>query len=115
MTEFHVEYRIEVEAETARDAVEKVADMLGDGGAARGNYHVMPNLMVIGMPLRPGEIEIDLDPEEQRADIVERPCVECGEEAVGDVGYTFRNGTVMCSGCTHDAYRSGWNGEGSDD
>ena len=44
----------------------------------------------------------------------EQPCKECGEEAADDVGYTFTDGTVMCQSCTHNAYRSGWNGEGDD-
>lgn len=48
-----------------------------------------------------------------KEDEVVRPCVECGEEtALTEPGYTFKDGRVMCSSCTHNAYRSGWNGEG---
>lgn len=40
MSEFHVEYRIEVEADTHEQAARKVARMLANGGAARGSYAV---------------------------------------------------------------------------
>lgn len=40
MTEFHVEYRIEVNAETHEAAARKVARLLANGGARRGEYAV---------------------------------------------------------------------------
>lgn len=58
MTEFHVEYRIEVEADSAEEAAQKVADILGDGGAARGAYHVRPH------PPQPEVSEVLVDLEE---------------------------------------------------
>lgn len=61
MTEWHVEYRIEVEAETPEDAAQTVADILSMGGAQRGAYHVREH--VIGGPGRErAEVVIDLDP-----------------------------------------------------
>jgi hypothetical protein len=65
-----------------------------------------------------GLIEAELiDEEEEEDEEPVTPCVECGEETDGEPsepGYRFRDGTVMCQSCTHNAYRSGWNGEGSD-
>ena len=60
VTEYHVEYRIEVEADTPEDAAVLVAGILAHGGAERGVYHVRRH--AAGTPR--AEVAIDLDPEE---------------------------------------------------
>lgn len=55
--EWHVEYRIEVEAESAEDAADIVRDILATGGAERGAYHVRPHVaeVLIDFDQRPRE------------------------------------------------------------
>lgn len=129
MMEYHVEYRIEVEASTPEDAVALVAGILASGGAERGSYHVMP-FAGEQMPLRPGEIEIDLDLDERECsrcgDEVQilnsrdecsaceearskgRVCSRCAEDISPDDMHSHKKGGLtICGSCVHNEKRSG--------
>lgn len=58
--EWHVEYRIEVEAESAEEAARKVAVLLANGGAERGVYHVHEHTAVSASAFLKDETEVDL-------------------------------------------------------
>lgn len=84
--EYHVEYRIEVEADSPRAAAEQVAALLAGGGAERGVYHVREH--DAGGPGRErAEVVIDLD---------ERTCAECG-----DTAHTLSTDD-LCDGCVEE-------------
>lgn len=130
-TEYHVEYRIEVNAETPREAAEKVATILAGGGAERGVYHVRRHS---ASGTAHWEEAFDLGEcahcdarAEDGADLGYGPngdlcyecsmreqgyteCPNCGEwKPVGEIyDYDFPNGKVtMCMECKHNADRSG--------
>lgn len=132
MTEYHVEYRIEVDAESPEEAARKVAAILGGGGAGRGVYHVaetgrldcveevdLSRLECNGCKRPAAEVEDGLLGYGEHGDL----CYECYMRAndyvecpqcdqwvqVNEVEtYQTPNGPVrMCSGCHHDARRSG--------
>lgn len=57
MTEFRVEYAIEVEADTHEDAARKVAHLLANGGARRGSYEVKKRGAGVKYEIDLGEID----------------------------------------------------------
>lgn len=87
MTEYHVEYRIEVEAESPEAAARKVAAILTYGGAERGVYHVRKHNHA-GAGVEFAEVEIDLEDIDE-----DRVCQECEEEV------TFLSSDNLCDGC----------------
>lgn len=104
MTEFHVEYRIEVEADAPEDAASLVASILANGGAERGVYHVKEH------GIEAVETVVDLDRDGCVADGMTR-CPNCGEITDEDDMHHWPNlvePVHMCSGCLHNARRSGW-------
>lgn len=132
MTEYHVEYRIEVDAASPEEAALAVADILAGAGGRRGVYHVREH--VDGSD----EVEVDLslvqcsncqrtvhDGAEVGYGEAGDLCYECNMRAEGYVEcpqcdqwveanevheYNSSNGPIkMCQSCMHDARRSGWN------
>ncbi len=132
MTEYHVEYRIEVDAESYEDAARKVAAILASGGAGRGVYYVNNHETEEAF----NATRVDLSQIE--CNDCKRPAAEVGKPGYGDTEdlcsdcnllrqgftrcpqcdqwvranevetYQTPNGPVrMCSGCHHDARRSG--------
>lgn len=110
MTEYHVEYRIEVDAESAREAALKVAAILADGGAERGVYHVREH--DAGGPGRErAEVEIDLGAcsecghEVEEHTRLDRRCDECADERTcsrcDDVVETLSTDD-LCDGCIEE-------------
>lgn len=89
-SEWHVEYRIEVDAESAEDAARQVATMLANGGAERGVYQVSLHSDVLQHPV----IEIDLD--EGSFEDGDRECSRCGEEV------SILNSQDECLGCEEE-------------
>lgn len=134
MTEYHVEYRIEVDAESPEEAARKVAAILAGGGAGRGAYHVREH----HFGTEYDEVEIDLSLIECNG--CKRPAAEVEDEELGygehgdlcyecfmrytgnaecpqcdqwvaasdiETWHTPNGPTRMCSSCVHNARRSG--------
>lgn len=129
MTEYHVEYRIEVDAESREEAARKVAYLLANGGAGRGSYQVTaPNdatwdvdlsLIECNTCKQPASDDVELGYGED-----EDLCHDCHMKAEGYVECPNCNGwrrayemnhwpelkepVSMCDSCEHNARRSGW-------
>lgn len=124
MTEYHVEYRIETEANSPMEAAEQVAALLMER-ADRGVYSVREH--VEGSV----EVEIDLDSDLRECDACgdevatlssddlcdgcvaegKRRCPNCGEWKPADEMNHWpklAEPISMCDSCEHDARRSGW-------
>lgn len=99
MTEYHVEYRIEVDAESHEEAARKVAAILAGGGAGRGVYHVNDT--------RQSRIHeaVEIDLSQLECNACKRPASEAGELGYGehdDLCYDCMmkaDGYVTCPGC----------------
>jgi hypothetical protein len=132
VTEYHVEYHIEVDAESPEEAARKVAAILAGGGAGRGVYHVAENHLRDQVE----EIDLSLTEcngcKRPAAEVEDGElgygadgdlCYECFMRYTGhatcpqcdewvdaseiDTWHTTNGPVRMCSGCVHNARRSG--------
>lgn len=93
MTEFHVEYRIEVDADNPRAAAEQVAGILANGGAQRGVYHVS-EFLGAGRQAWVQEIDLELEAEASQSG-TPRICQVC-DAVEGTDAYDDHHDSINC-------------------